>query len=147
MKTNWTPEQIERMRVLWNAGKTAQEIANTLNGEGMNISRSAVLGKVHRHKRSMNFVKRTAGQGAGRKRKEEPCVKKKKKEAPPLQNNGPARELATLRRSECHWPVDQLGVTHLFCGAPVGEGPYCAHHRYMSLQNPGTPPKSIVPPE
>ncbi len=41
---SWTREQIELLKHLWNEGLTAAAIATQLGG----VSRSAVLGKVHR---------------------------------------------------------------------------------------------------
>jgi GcrA cell cycle regulator len=42
-KDSWPDERVVRLRVLWEAGRTAEEIAAELG-----ISRSAVMGKIHR---------------------------------------------------------------------------------------------------
>lgn len=41
----WTPEQLETLRTLWEAGATARAIAIVLGGEHL---RSAVIGKANR---------------------------------------------------------------------------------------------------
>lgn len=41
----WTDERVEQVRVLWQAGKSASEIAKQL---GFGLTRNAVIGKVHR---------------------------------------------------------------------------------------------------
>lgn len=40
----WTPERIQQLGDLWGAGLSASEIARTMGG----VTRSAVIGKVHR---------------------------------------------------------------------------------------------------
>jgi len=41
---SWTDERIERLKAMWNEGKTASMIAEELGG----VSRNAVIGKAHR---------------------------------------------------------------------------------------------------
>ena len=41
---SWTDERIERLKAMWNEGKTASTIADELGG----VSRNAVIGKAHR---------------------------------------------------------------------------------------------------
>jgi GcrA cell cycle regulator len=41
----WTDERVEQVRVMWQAGKSASEIAKQL---GCGLTRNAVIGKVHR---------------------------------------------------------------------------------------------------
>ena len=41
----WTEDRIARLKTLWSLGWSAQRIADTL---GEDVTRSAVLGKVHR---------------------------------------------------------------------------------------------------
>ena len=43
--TVWTEDRIKRLRSLWREGRTAESISRDL---GAGISRSAVLGKLHR---------------------------------------------------------------------------------------------------
>lgn len=46
-RTTWTPEDDERLRVLWLGGKSATQIAVIFGG---NITRNSVIGRVHRLK-------------------------------------------------------------------------------------------------
>lgn len=41
---SWTEERIDRLKAMWNEGKTASQIAEELGG----VSRNAVIGKAHR---------------------------------------------------------------------------------------------------
>lgn len=41
---SWTEERIDRLKAMWNEGKTASQIAEDLGG----VSRNAVIGKAHR---------------------------------------------------------------------------------------------------
>ena len=41
---SWTEERIDRLKAMWNEGKTASQIADELGG----VSRNAVIGKAHR---------------------------------------------------------------------------------------------------
>ena len=41
---SWTPERIETLKTMWEAGQTASQIAEALGG----VSRNAVIGKAHR---------------------------------------------------------------------------------------------------
>lgn len=41
---SWTDERIDRLKAMWNEGKTASQIADELGG----VSRNAVIGKAHR---------------------------------------------------------------------------------------------------
>ena len=41
---SWTDERIEALKSMWEAGKTASQIADELGG----VSRNAVIGKAHR---------------------------------------------------------------------------------------------------
>ena len=44
MPMSWTDERIEALRTMWEAGRTASQIAEELGG----VSRNAVIGKAHR---------------------------------------------------------------------------------------------------
>ncbi len=57
----WTDERVEKLKQLWEEGKSASEIAKELG----NVTRNAVIGKVHR----MGLQSRTAG---AEPKKEEP---------------------------------------------------------------------------
>lgn len=48
MKFEWTDDVVRQVVAAWTAGKSGGEIAEELTKAGMEISRSAVLGKLHR---------------------------------------------------------------------------------------------------
>ncbi|MEX2519622.1 MAG: GcrA family cell cycle regulator [Paracoccaceae bacterium] len=41
---SWTDERVEQLKIMWNEGQSASQIAKTLGG----VTRNAVIGKVHR---------------------------------------------------------------------------------------------------
>jgi GcrA cell cycle regulator len=140
----WTPEKIERLRMLWAAGKSAREC-----GAALGATRNMVIGKVDR---------------LGLKRPERPKVEKpiaerpkhqislglvKPKPAPspprlradqPLPKSRPV-SLLQLKRTHCRWPIgDPRESDFYFCGAVCGavakrtaNGPcYCPDHARLS---------------
>lgn len=138
----WTPARIDRLRMLWLEGQTAEQIAADLkNG----ISRSAVLGKVHR-----------LGLTAGRPGR--PAVSKPPRPRPPadaearpgtlrdpapvppaLLPPSPVAEgvtLLALRRDQCRWPLGDACTGLLFCGLPVARGAFCAGHAAAAYRSP-----------
>jgi GcrA cell cycle regulator len=48
VKFEWTDETVTRTLEMWISGKSGTDIANILTAEGREITRSAVLGKLHR---------------------------------------------------------------------------------------------------
>lgn len=66
---SWTEERVETLRVMWQDGSSASQIASKLGG----VSRNAVIGKIHRLKISsegrpnnrVNRDKQAAGSGQG----------------------------------------------------------------------------------
>jgi GcrA cell cycle regulator len=52
---SWTDERVEQLKVMWNDGKSASQIAKALGG----VTRNAVIGKVHR----LGLSNRSAGPG------------------------------------------------------------------------------------
>ena len=48
MKFEWTDDVVRQVVAAWTAGKSGGEIAEELTNAGMEITRSAVLGKLHR---------------------------------------------------------------------------------------------------
>jgi GcrA cell cycle regulator len=147
----WTDERIELVRALWSQGASAQRIAREL---GDDISRSAVLGKIHRlgiEQTSPNSGARRADTrnarlpaksepaatgrlpGSGREvpawvRDAEPYV-----DNPLLDADIPAaqrRAFLDLSGRACRWPVGDPSLSDFFfCGAEALLGkPYCVAH-------------------
>jgi len=140
----WTDERIELVKTLWSQGVSARRIAREL---GDDISRSAVLGKVHR----LGIVHTSPNSGARRPegtharlaarrehdvagelpawvRDAEPYV-----DDPLVDADIPAsqrRALLELSGRACRWPVgDPSRADFFFCGGEAFPGkPYCVAH-------------------
>ncbi|WP_316200422.1 MULTISPECIES: GcrA family cell cycle regulator [unclassified Bradyrhizobium] len=154
----WTDHRVKVVRDLWNAGKTAAQIAGLIGG----VTRNAVIGKVHRavlgaadRGRPARSLERTiTGQPAAPVRpvlKTDPMPKPASRpSARPsiglvesLQSAGfaptsdqaiPAEQrktLAELSDECCKWPVGNPGEPgFFFCGTPKRDDgrPYCPDH-------------------
>ncbi len=160
----WTDERVDALKKLWADGLSASQIAGELGG----ITRSAVIGKVHRLGLS--------GRARRRDRVERPGPRKfrpkagamamragltplqvthaPKMIAEPVIDNagelvvpiGQRRFLDQLTADTCRWPFGDpreiATASFFYCGGIVcAEGePYCAHHAVMSI-NPRAPRK------
>lgn len=151
----WTSERIRHLTARWSQGASARQIAREL---GAGISRSAVLGKVHRlgisthapyHRKWKEApAPRAAGPlshlegvhgrripswvAAAQPYVDDPAVDA----AIPI---GQRRSLIELTDTTCRWPVGDPATESLFfCGAPsIRDAPYCAEHQqraYASLE-------------
>ena len=141
--TAWTEERVARLKTLWREGRSAGQIAAELqNG----ISRSAVLGKVHRlglsAGRPRKAVPRKAP-GTGRPRPGGAAWTGPTLRPAPPAGPRPAFDLPsggltilTVRRGQCRWPYGdaESGVT--FCGRPVARGAFCAGHAAVGYRTP-----------
>ena len=135
---SWTIEQIDLLKRLWNEGLTAAAIAARLGG----LSRSAVLGKVHRLR--LRTDKATApsvvkAKFAGERGAETtPARRRRGGKRGKHPQAAPAavsqhKTLFELTNKTCRWPHGQPGTSNFFfCGAPeadLEQGiPYCAQH-------------------
>lgn len=156
--TGWTPERTELLRRRHAEGWSSLQIAMELGG----VSRTAVIGKIHRLK--LNPRKRVLahlGATARSPRKTAPVVAKPvaiREELPapapapvepepaldiprenfflPLPGTTPIR-LMQLTEATCKWPVDTVyGREGIFCGAPKEHDrkiPYCAVHSRIAI--------------
>lgn len=85
---SWTREQIELLRHLWNEGLTAAAIAAQLGG----LSRSAVLGKVHRLRLRTDKAAAAKAKFAGERCAETaPARRRRKRRKPRRQQQGSTR--------------------------------------------------------
>lgn len=162
----WTPERIENLRRLWDAGLSAGEISNKWNGA---VSRSAVLGKVHRlgiqrapttqHVRAKRSTKvKTAGQTTVVARELHTSVVYGRAAKPSLRTfvvdavtdiaDTPApahqrKSIETLTPTCCRWPVGEPGTPDFhFCGGGRLPGlSYCLAHAQRAYR--AVPVKSI----
>jgi len=145
---NWTPELVERCRILWEVEEmSASAIAEVIGG---GATKNSIIGKSHRehwrHKRvntgwsgGKRVKVRSVGshaRGVERKRAAKPprsvTRAQKPKKAPPVPPvviarpaplpvivSGPVR-LLDLERGQCRWPMNApaKGLQYLFCGEP-----------------------------
>lgn len=144
----WTEARIERLKTLWREGRTAEQIAAELqNG----ITRSAVLGKVHRMGLSEGRPERprTRKAGAGRPSRsaafpsadpglerppETPEVRELRAHAPARPSKGP--DIVSVRSGQCRWPYGDPGKDLILCGRPVVRGAFCAGHAAVAYRTP-----------
>ncbi|WP_339872976.1 GcrA family cell cycle regulator [uncultured Brevundimonas sp.] len=141
----WTEDRIDRLRTLWLEGHSAARIAREL---GAGLTRSAVLGKVHR-----------MGLSAGRPR---PRGASAVVRSPPRDRRppftpvseaiaGPAAvpnqgrtTLLSVRRCECRWPFgDPKAEGFSLCGRPVERGAFCGPHAAVAYRPVRQTPESL----
>jgi GcrA cell cycle regulator len=108
MSVDWTPERIEILTQLWNEGIATSEI-----GRRLDVTKNAVVGKVHR---------------LGLPKRQSPIQRK-----PAKKKKAPEPEIITmdkLRPGMCAWPIGDPGMPGFhFCGDKAVEGkPYCEKH-------------------
>ncbi|AQR60580.1 hypothetical protein BZG35_02125 [Brevundimonas sp. LM2] len=142
----WTDDRIGRLTTLWLEGQTAEQIARDLaNG----ITRSAVLGKVHR-----------MGLSAGRSGR----PPKRPEAGPKPSRLAPTRSLAdrpidarpvvatehglatvlSVRRCQCRWPFGEPGAADFsLCGQPVTRGAFCASHAAVAYRPAADTPRAL----
>jgi len=142
---DWTDDRVERLKRLWTEGLSASSVAQALGG----VSRSAVIGKLHRL-----GVARHGGPGRGAAGRGEPKARICRLAPRPLpkqpasaggpppgrEEPGLVRDLARLGRGQCRWPIgDPPSSDSSFCGrAATGRGPYCPAHRSLAfVSRPG----------
>jgi hypothetical protein len=144
MATDYTPEVIERITSMWQAGHSATQIARVVPG----ATRNSIIGKVHR----MGFVRGPALQSQiqGSRIRERSLTKKIKiarRDTPPPGRVKAAAEY--VDRPVDKPPLPPLQIPHevtilelgahqcrsvedgLFCGRPTcdrGSGSYCEDH-------------------
>jgi GcrA cell cycle regulator len=141
----WTDDRIGRLKTLWLEGQTAEQIARDLaNG----ITRSAVLGKVHR-----------MGLSAGRSGRppKRPIVSPSPKRvgsakpqpappthAPPVATEHGLTDVLSVRRCQCRWPFGEPGAADFsLCGRPVTRGAFCASHAAVAYRPAADTPRTL----
>jgi Uncharacterized protein conserved in bacteria len=156
----WTDERVELLKKLWADGLSASQIASELG----NVTRNAVIGKVHRLGLSGRAKDKVAAPAAQRPRKAArppsapaPIVPQNRNNVviapisrPPAAEEEPVTmaeddvaipmservTIMDLRESMCRWPMgDPTKPEFRFCGARSVTGlPYCAHHARIAYQ-------------
>jgi GcrA cell cycle regulator len=151
----WNEERIEALTKMWREGFSASQVARQLGG----VSRSAVIGKIHRlgiagrdaptrpmGGRPSTRVRATPG---GVRRPQAPRAPRELVASQPRAafEVGPTASIHSLTVHACRWPIgepDQAGFG--FCGRlRSGHPSYCAGHAPMAVRRRDTPmkPKEI----
>jgi GcrA cell cycle regulator len=154
MTITWTDERVEQLKKLWADGLSASQIAAQLG----NITRNAVIGKVHRL--GLSGRAKSPSSAAPRPRKPRSTSHMLRISRPSMRGNtalahayevelepepepydnvipiGQRRTLLELTEATCHWPVGDPGSPDFFfCGGQTVPGlPYCGHHTRVAYQ-------------
>jgi GcrA cell cycle regulator len=149
----WNVERIEALTTMWREGLSASQVARQLGG----VSRSAVIGKVHRlgiagrdtptrpHALGGRPSTRLRASAGGVRRPESPRGPQLMVATPRVTFEVAATAtIQTLTEHGCRWPIgepDQAGFG--FCGRiRNGAGSYCAGHAPMATRRREKPMKS-----
>jgi GcrA cell cycle regulator len=150
----WTDDRVEQLKKLWEAGLSASQIAAELG----NVTRNAVIGKVHRL--GLSGRAKSPSSTAPRPRKARPAQHMMRVTRPVARGNTALAHvfeaevepdpvtydnvvpmsqrltLLQLNESTCHWPIgDPSSPDFFFCGGRAQAGaPYCAHHSRIAYQ-------------
>ena len=141
----WNDLRISELTRMWRAGFSASQIARQLGG----VSRSAVIGKVHRlgvsSRPQPSGPRSPAARPTRVARAGASCVRRTfaaprepvtaPAPAPVLETCATATVL-TLTDSSCRWPIGDPEMSAFgFCGrARAGRGPYCERHEPLGLR-------------
>jgi GcrA cell cycle regulator len=150
----WNDERVEQLKKLWEAGLSASQIAAELG----NVTRNAVIGKVHRL--GLSGRAKTPSSAVPRQRKARPANPMMRIARPVSRGNtalahvfevepeidtvaydnvvpiSQRRTLLELNEHTCRWPVGDPSTTEFFfCGGNSVTGlPYCALHSRVAYQ-------------
>jgi len=150
----WSHDRVEQLKKLWEAGLSASQIAAELG----NVSRNAVIGKVHRL--GLSGRAKSLSSAAPPQRKAHPAQHMMRVTRPIARGNTALAQafevepdpvtsdnvvpmsqrlsLLELNEATCHWPIgDPSSPDFFFCGGKVLTGlPYCAQHSRVAYQPP-----------
>lgn len=152
---SWSDESVAELGKLWSEGHSAAEIARRLEAkEGGSLTRSAVLGKVHRLKLSGRRVETRQKNGPRAPKVRKPRVPAERRQPrapqpprkyfstrptpPPIDIPEPISlkvALLDLAPSMCKWPTGHPGDPGFsFCGAKNDSisTPYCKYHHRLA---------------
>jgi len=151
----WSDDRVEQLKKLWEAGLSASQIAAELG----NVTRNAVIGKVHRL--GLSGRAKSPATAAPRQRKAARPAQPMMRVARPVARGNTALaqvfeveaepdpvtfdnvvpmnqrlSLLELNEATCHWPVgDPSSADFFFCGGKALAGlPYCAQHSRVAYQ-------------
>jgi GcrA cell cycle regulator len=151
----WSDDRVEQLKKLWEAGLSASQIAAELG----NVTRNAVIGKVHRL--GLSGRAKSPATAAPRQRKPARPAQHMMRVTRPVSRGNTALaqvfevemetdpvtfdnvvpmsqrlSLLELNEATCHWPVgDPSSADFFFCGGKaLGGLPYCAQHSRVAYQ-------------
>jgi GcrA cell cycle regulator len=150
----WSDDRVEQLKKLWEAGLSASQIAAELG----NVTRNAVIGKVHRL--GLSGRAKSPSSAAPRQRKARPAQHMMRVARPVSRGNtalahafevelepdpiaydnvvpmSQRLSLLELNEATCHWPIgDPSSSEFFFCGGKaLNSLPYCAHHSRIAYQ-------------
>lgn len=154
----WTDDRVEQLKKLWEGGLSASQIAAELG----NVTRNAVIGKVHRL--GLSGRAKSPSSAAPRPRKARPAQHMMRVSRPVSRGNTALAHsydveveqadpvtydnvvpmsqrltLLELNEATCHWPIgDPSNPEFFFCGGKALQSlPYCAHHSRIAYQPAG----------
>ena len=150
---HWTKERVELLQKLWLEDSSASLIAAELGG----ISRSAVMGKIHRlglcgsrpHASKVKHQRKERPAGSGEYRLAtigSTALKAKPKTVPVREAEifesvavpvAKMLTVAALTQHTCKWPISGCGEGGFrFCGHDTLEGaPYCRYHTSIAYRS------------
>jgi GcrA cell cycle regulator len=134
----WTEERVDQLKQMWTDGLSASQIARALG----NVTRNAVIGKVHR----LGLSGRASPARAERPRIRSVSPRISVPKAPPpmpievkdpiVTETGDSITVVNISRNMCKWPVgDPSANDFRFCGHGTKQNsPYCEAHSRMAFQ-------------
>ena len=153
----WSDDRVEQLKKLWESGLSASQIAAELG----NVTRNAVIGKVHRLGLSGRAKSSSSASPRPRKPRSPSHMLRigrasirgntalahaydfELEAEPELIDNiipiGQLRTILELNEQTCRWPVGDPGSNDFFfCGGNTVAGlPYCAYHSRVAYQPAG----------
>ena len=156
----WTPENTQRLIILWKEGRTAAWIARAL---GSGVSRCAVLGKVYRLGLARGPEARRARPAAApraKRRREEIAASRSatRPSGPPkvrataasssasiAMPSSPTATILSVGFGQCRWPYGYSGEAGFgLCGRSVARGAFCAAHAEVGYQKRSCSAESLM---
>jgi len=160
----WSDDRVEQLKKLWEAGLSASQIAAELG----NVTRNAVIGKVHR----LGLSGRAKSPSSSAPRVRKPRSHMMRVSRPSMRGNtalalafdmeqepepefieniipiGQRRTLLELNEETCRWPIGDPATTEFFfCGGkPLSALPYCSYHSRVAYQPANDRRRAAKPP-
>ena len=123
----WTNDRVDRLEKLHGQGLSMSQIERAFRDDTVRISRSAIIGKLHRLGLVDNLRSQRPARGVA---PEGQCVEQKATVVVPAPRKGVRVTLLTLTERMCRWPLgDPQERDFHFCGLQAKAGsPYCDEH-------------------